>query len=148
MAYTPSMGEHLTNLFARKGASMDIGVLVGQTLTSVYKEENGVSETLVFVAADGKKYRMYNRENSFGNDVHVTLEEIHGNLEDLLDTPIFVAEEASCPPKDKDAEEDWTFYKFRTIKGSVTLRWYGCSNGYYSEKVDFEEYKEDYGGRI
>ncbi len=70
----------------------------------------------------------------------VELHDITGDLSDLIGTPILEASERSSTDNKPHGDADswtWTFYELRTIKGSVTLRWLGESNGWYSERVDF-----------
>jgi len=76
----------------------------------------------------------------------VYIEDICGNLEDLVGSPILRAEErtqeAKEPPVGEYADDSmtWTFYEFSTIKGSVTIRFFGSSNGYYSEEADVAKF--------
>ena len=70
---------------------------------------------------------------------NVFLEDITGDLNDLVGVPLLLAEERSEDGKCEYGTCLWTFYEFRTVKGSVTVRWFGESNGYYSESVDFRK---------
>ena len=65
----------------------------------------------------------------------VRIAEIYGNLEDLTGMPIEQAECITEKSMIESGSQTWTFYKFATNKGSITIRWLGKSNGYYSEKV-------------
>lgn len=98
---------------------------------------------ITFECQDGSVYLMTHDQDCCES---VEIEEIIGDLNDLLNSPILVAEERTSSDiptvnynikkRSKYPEsETWTFYELSTIKGSVTIRWYGTSNGYYSEDV-------------
>jgi hypothetical protein len=106
---------------------------------SLYKIDVIEDREIRFYLTDDHYLRMYH-EDDCCEDVYI--EDICGDLEDLEGVPILLAEEVQDyqkEPLEEDKESyTWTFYRFSTRKGSVTIRWYGCSNGYYSEKVDIE----------
>lgn len=112
--------------------------LVGMSLIKITVVK-AVDDEIVWETYDGRKFRMYHNQDCCER---VDIEDITGDLDDLLNEPILKAEEriSNGPIKDEwDDGATWTFYEIATIKGSVTIRWYGTSNGYYSERVDFEE---------
>jgi len=114
---------------------MNIGIelLLGRIVTQI----NNDGEQIDFYCSNGRKFKMYHQQDCCEN---VSVEEIIGDLDDLIGTPILEAEERSQRDTDTSESGTWTFYEIRTNKGSVTIRWYGSSNGYYSEEVDFCEF--------
>ena len=78
--------------------------------------------------------------------------DIAGDLLDLIGRPILLAEEVIYERENPSGVEipayqdgfTWTFYKLSTMAGSVTIRWYGQSNGYYSERVTFKQVHGDH----
>lgn len=118
--------------------------LIGKTLSKI--EGKVGDDVMLFFTTDGDVYRMFHFKDCCES---VTVEDICGDLADLIGTPIVIAEETKSkenPVGVKPEYQDsftWTFYHIRTIKGTVTVRWYGSSNGYYSESVDFVKEDED-----
>ncbi len=111
-----------------------ISALKGRTLAEI--KHIGGDEELIFTCDRGDRFRMYHEQDCCEG---VRVEEIVGNLGDLIGVPILVAEERTEDDPGASESGTWTFYELRTIKGSVTIRWYGASNGWYSESVSFEK---------
>jgi len=119
--------------------NLNFTVLYGEILTEVEGCKSGSDEVL-FRTESGRTFKLYHSQDCCE---YVRLEEVHGDIQDLIGVPILRAEESTNqdnPPEDPESWT-WTFYRLQTIKGSVQLRWLGESNGYYSESVDFEEVK-------
>jgi len=138
--------------------------MVGKTFVKVERRPSEAryrgsdqEEEIRFTLADGSFYRFYHSQDCCEI---VAIEDIEGELSDLEGTPLLKAEEVTNSGDEdsdpyegeiykhkvgdeivytsKDESYTWTFYKFATIKGYVDIRWYGSSNGYYSEEVQLE----------
>lgn len=139
--------------------NVELKELIGKTLKSVTSNEDAVH----FITEDGEEYKLYHEQDCCEG---VSIDDICGDLNDLIGSPILMAEEVSNEAFVKEFEDSftevtdwgtrtnsendyypesytWTFYKFATIKGYVDIRWFGESNGYYSESVDFHKKNPD-----
>lgn len=124
---------------------IEINEFVGKTFSQI----NVKYDQIEFVVNDDEKYLMYHEQDCCES---VGVEDINGDITDLLWVPILKAsEDTSNSPKSntygegenaytyEDESATWTFYNLATIKGYVTIRWYGSSNGYYSESVNIKK---------
>ena len=125
--------------------NVPVSDLLGKTLAKIERLDN--DKVMVFTLDSGERYRMYHDQDCCEA---VVIEDIAGDLDDLIGTPLTMAEEATnseTQPEDWKPEYQpdsftWTFYKFATVKGYVTIRWFGESNGYYSESVSLVKHGE------
>lgn len=118
---------------------LGFGFLLGKIIVKIEGAEKN-SEEILFTLADGQQYKLSHFQDCCES---VYVEDVCGDITDLIGLPLGLAEcisnaEKPSDTKESDGESDeWTFYKLATNRGAVTIRWYGTSNGYYSTSVDF-----------
>jgi hypothetical protein len=100
--------------------------LVGKTLTRIENDRYKIS----FAVSEQESYHLEHFQDCCER---VWVEDICGDLNDLVDTPILFAEVSSS----EDDNTEWTFYRIGTFKGTVVIRWGGELDSYYSIAVSF-----------
>jgi hypothetical protein len=113
----------------------DFSALLGQTITAI--TEDADRERVTLTLEDGREAALYHSQDCCES---VQLEEVIGDWNDIIGSPILIAEEVTNSednPPEYAESFTWTFYKLATVKGHLTMRWLGESNGYYSEDVTF-----------
>lgn len=109
--------------------------ILGKTMRKVWKGEYGRNNAIYFEQEDGEQFVLTHIQDCSET---VEIESIDGDLDDLIGAPLLMAEEVIKVGGEPTLESStWTFYRFATVKGYVTVRFLGWSNGYYSEKVDW-----------
>ena len=116
----------------------NVSKIIGLTLKDIHVNRD--ADVITFVSECGRIFQMYHDQDCCET---VQIEDICGDLNDLIGERINMAYESSNEDPNADESAKWTFYKFATIKGFVDIRWYGYSNGYYSESVSFYEVKDN-----
>lgn len=126
---------------------MDIQILtdlLGKTIESIGPPDLTDAEEVFLHLTNGEVWRMMHHQDCCES---VSLYDIAGDIADLIGSPLVEAEEVSSSESPEGLPEDsesqtWTFYKFGTTKGFAVLRWWGTSNGYYSESVEIARIKD------
>lgn len=114
----------------QKGMAQMLGKTFVQVTGSVGSDE------MLFETANGERFLFAHMQDCCES---VDINDITGDLQDLVGEPLLIAEEVSGatePDVEHYESYTYTFYKFATRKGYVDVRWLGESNGYYSEGVD------------
>lgn len=119
---------------------VDISELKNKIFSKVYR----IDDEIIF--ENNKEKYVLRHDQDCCEDVYI--DDICGELSNLENVEITYVERTTNegnPKGEYDSSCTWTFFKFATNKGWVDVRFYGTSNGYYSEDADLYlvEKKED-----
>lgn len=97
---------------------IEIEELKGKTFVDIQiNDDNGEKNKIIFTDDEGYVYKMYHDQDCCE---WVYIEDICGDINNLIGVPIVMAEEITnrddAPLDDADYSYTWTFYKFATSK--------------------------------
>lgn len=106
---------------------------------SIIEEVSGlkVGEDSIRIKFENGHLDMYHSQTCCES---VEIEDINGDT-NLVGATFYEIIEKQCDREALNRYDDsytWTFYTIRTSNGYLDIRWYGTSNGYYSEEVDLD----------
>lgn len=124
------------------GREVQFSVLDGEYIfkTDIVRD-NGNDDSITFYTLSGKRFRMHFEQDCCST---CSIEDICGDVADIEGLVVDARCETNCDSHDPATEGcaesfTWTFYILQTQKGCVTIRWFGSSNGYYSETTSFTQ---------
>ena len=111
------------------------------------------SDEVTIKFTDGSCLKFYHRQDCCET---ILLEDFDATPEDLVSAKIISIEERISrsneneikPLNTCDESYTWSFYVIKTSKFTMTMRWYGESNGWYSETVDIDYLHYDNNGEF
>jgi hypothetical protein len=113
--------------------------LKGQTIIDIDRSDAS------FIKTATGEYQLYHNQDCCES---VTCERVVGNVGDILNSPITLAEDDHNEPDwHENGNTDtwiydshtWSRFALETVKGRVEFWFLGVSNGYYSETMTFEK---------
>lgn len=108
-------------------------------------DESG--DEIMITVEDGTKYHLYHSQSCCEN-VEI-YDSVNGELHELVGKKLMLIEHDEKYTDDEIPEDvdiqpydsyTWTEISFTTNEKTIISRWFGESNGYYSESVDIEEF--------
>lgn len=110
--------------------------LIGKVAVAVTRNENSLfpygNENIRFTLDNGDVYELTHTQDCCES---VYIEDINGDLSWLVGHPILSAE-ITYSDGNQGESSTWSFCRFSTYAGTVVIRFFGESNGYYSETAE------------
>lgn len=123
--------KEIYRIFLNKEVNQTMKNLIGATILSATTHYN---DNLLYIETDKGTMRFYHDQECCES---VWLEDGLEDLEKMLHAEVIENYDEDAL-NEYDYSYTWTYYKISTLNHDCTLRFYGTSNGCYSEDVDIE----------